>query len=235
MDIRKLRPLAALFVVAGLALPMTGQTGAFNSDERVLFFGETFNDTLAHASKWIDVRGANRVILKFRSGHTGAYTGADSVYTDSLLVVNVLFSDSVSFMARDSAGTIVTASSGIPTVIGTHGEPYPMCADSVLINALPAASTTDTTYKMVTVHLPPIKKQLRPAANGSGVYCIVAPALPLPGTSIYGDGSIMPRFMRIRVTPTTRMTEGGRLSTAGKRTTGIRGLSVTALIISPNK
>jgi len=200
-----------------------------------LFKGNTTvaKDTLEMASPWIPVRGANRILIRTWSQGQAAYTGADSVYCDSILTFKVLFSDSVSFMGRDSLGTLVTARS--TSGFSTTGA-FPVCADSVMITGAENALTPDTTRgKFVAVSNVPLQKSLRAGASGSGHYTLVVPVIPPGGASIYGDGSITAQYMRVRVTALNRLTLAGAVSTAGIRTRGINGLRMEAMPIYKNK
>lgn len=235
---RRIAATLAIALIAGIVLGSGSALtqGLERPKEFVLFDGATFSDTLEHASPWIPVRGANRIIIQTWSGGTGAWTGADSAFSDSIGIFNVLFSDSVLFLARDSSGTIVTvASATVSLRTATPGEPqpFPMCVDSVVIAGNRSGGVCDTTYKQVCVQVAPIQIPLRPAANGGGgIYTNVVPALGNGAT--WGDGAISPNYMRIRFTPITRNTLSGSASTSPNRTAGIRALRMRALVYYKN-
>lgn len=220
MEARKWRPLAALFGLVVLAFVSMSADMEERKTYQV-FFGATPNDTTEKASKWVPIEGAHRIIIRARSTHSGTYTAGDSIYTDSLSTFNLLFSDSVQFIAVDSLGTIVTARSTIPRTIGVHGEPYPMCADSLMI-AVPGA---DTTKKFVAAD------GIRLHILRGGTYGFVVPVLPFTVQTVFGDGSIESKYMRIRATPATRVTPSGAVSTSPNRTQGVKGLTVDVIVI----
>ena len=225
-------------LLSAFALPVAAEKSqTFMLYDGSALWSAAADSTAAKSSHWFPVRGASRVVIRLLSAGAGAHTGADSQFVDSLAVVSYLFSDTVSFIARDSAGTVVTASSLIPTT-SDHGPAYPICGDSVMVTATATNATVgDSAYKMVAIGWPPVLKRLRSASSGGGVYTIVAAAIP-PGAaapSIYGDGTIMPQYMKLRVTPAIRMTTAGFSSTAGIRTKGVRGLRGWATVYYRDK
>jgi hypothetical protein len=217
-------------VLAAAGLLAFSRLHAVSPDVRefVLFAGGD-TDSTEQASRWISVRGAQRVIIRTWSTHLAFGSNADTTLSDSVTTFNVLLSDSVSFMGRDSLGTLVTASSGIPRVVGSHSEPFPVCADSVIV---PVTSVGDTIYKMVNVASRPINRPLRGAQNGSGVWTLVAPILPVNTTTMFNDmrSAFGTGYLRVRTTPLRRMTISGFSSTAGKRVNGLRGLKMIAYV-----
>lgn len=235
-----MKPARWLWVFGALVLffAMPARAGLEYSQTYVLFGGENKADSSERRSRTIPIRGANRIVIRLWSANTAAYTGADSIYTDSLSVVKYLFSDSVSTIVRDSLGTLVTL--GPYTSATDVASAFPLTADSVAIT--PTATNTsvaDTANKMVVVHWSPLLKKLRPAVNGSGVYTLVDAALPLVGTSVYGDGTLMPQYFWMRATPVTRFGFAGTGSDVGNvmtnapasmRTRGINGLRGTATV-----
>lgn len=229
----KWRPLAALAIVALCALPV----GAGNQDIQtfVLFAGGD-TDSTEQASRWIPIFGAQRVIVRTWSTHLAfATNNADTTKSDSIITFDVLLSDSVSFLGRDSLGTLVTSSSSIPFVSGSHGEPFPVCADSV---AIPNAAFLDSIYKGVRVSAPlPINKPLRGAQNGSGILTPIMPVWGQGATALVLDqrATIATRYLRIRCTPLRRLTVSGFSSTAGKRVNGLRGFKMVAYVYTDNK
>jgi len=215
-------------VCAAFALPARA---ALDIREWVLFDGSNAADSSERASPWIPVRGATRVYI--RTWSAGA--AADTDFCDTLTTWKTLFSDSVLFMARDSLGTIVTARSSMSNV-----GAFPMCADSAMITNFAADSV-----KMCAV-VSPVQgtaKPVRGSGTGSGYITIIMPtpvgaAVPATAaTSVIAGATefFMTQYMRIRVTPRTRLTTAGFSSTAGLRTRGINGLRMRAYIVFPNK
>lgn len=221
----KARKLAAPLMLLGLVVSVA-LAGNENIKRVVLIAGGNVADSSARVSPWINVRGAHRIVIRSWSVNTAAWTTADSQYTDSISTWQTEFSDSVSFIGRDSSGTLVTARSGM-----SNANAFPVCADSVMYSG----NVQDTTTKLVMISHPPINKILRPAVNGSGVYGPVITSTGPTSVGTYGDGSINAQYMRVRITPFTRSTLGGVLSTQGIRTKGINGLRVEALVIFKNQ
>jgi len=164
------------------------------------------------------VRGASRVVIRLWSANTSAWTGADSIYADSVTTFKALFSDSMGL-----------------TVTSPTNQTIPSAADSVMVDL--AVTNPDTATTSIAASRLPINKPLAAAKNGSGWITTVYPALSVAGLagatdfpSVFGK-----QYMRIRVTPARRQTEGGRLSTSGKKTVGIRGLRGRAYVYYPNK
>lgn len=221
------RSLVAIAALLVLMVPIGGlRAGNQEMREVVLYGGGNTSaavDTLELPSPWFSVRGASRVVIRLWSANTSAWTAADSIYADSVVTFKALFSDSV--------GLIVTS----PT-----GQTIQSAADSVMVDFTvtnPDTATTSTEASRL-----PINKPLAAAKNGSGWITTILPVLSVAAvadTAIAAvadfPGVFGKSFMRIRVTPLRRMTEGGRLSTAGKRTVGIRGLRGRAYIYFPNR
>ena len=186
--------------------------------EVILFNGENTSaavDTVEQASPWFEVKGASRVDIRIWSGNTSAWTAADSIYSDSLTTFKVLLSDSICC-----------------TVNGR-----PSMGDSVMFDMAIAAQNPDTAgFGIVALRLP-INKAIAPAKTGSGRVTSIFPDPSLPDLPAAADAQavFIKKWMRIRWQPLRRNTEGGRLSTEGKRTAGIRGLKMRGYTYYPNK
>lgn len=179
-------------------------------------------DTVEQASPWFQVQGAVRVDIRIWSANTSAWTAADSVYADSITTWKIAFSDSICCTSVDYYGRTVASA-----------------ADSVMFNmAIAAANNPDTALVGVACLPLPINKPIAAAKSGSGIISTIYPVTPswIASNNIFvNQAGIFPkRFMRIRWQPLRRMTEGGRLSTAGIRTQGIRGLRMRAYIYYGN-
>lgn len=229
---RKLVTLVALALV--LASASTGQMQ--NTKRYMLFNGTSVADSSERASIWIPVRGAARIYI--RTWSAGAT--ADTDFCDTVTTWKTMFSDSVLFQATDSLGTIVTARSTIARTVGIHGEPFPMCADSSSVS-----NAIGDSVKMA-VCLNPVEgvaTPVRGSGTGSGLYTIIAPGpigalvpgLPSTGSiqMLGAQDYIMAQYMRIRITPRTRLTTAGFSSTAGIRTRGINKLKMEAIVVYP--
>lgn len=224
-----IRKLAALLAVVGcLALcVLPGHSAPYRVQKFMLWNGGTFDSTTK--TKWLPVLHANHIVIRTWSTHA-AYVAnsdaeADSSLTDSLSTWVTMFSDSVSFMAADSAGTIVTASSLIPGT-SDKGDPYPVCADSISLTG----AASDTTAAWVAVSHVAVNQPLRGAANGSGILTRVFSVTPITVQGIYGDGEIGKRFMGIKVTPVRRSTSATVLATVPHRTNGLKGFKMEATV-----
>jgi hypothetical protein len=235
------RKIAVGIVIAGLFALIASAAYAGNQQIREFtLFGGSDVDSTEQASPWIPVRGASRIVIK-TWGTMSAFsaTGADTSYVDSLQSFKVLFSDSVAFIARDSSGTIVTvASSTVSLNTRTAGEPepFPMCADSVELD-WPAVSAVqyDSTFKSFRVDWPPVNRQLRAPANGSGIYTTISPIIT-NGVIADENGNINSEYMRIRFTPLRRKTPGtSEESTGCCRANGTKGLKMKAYVIFNNR
>lgn len=222
---RKLLAVALLFVLAASAT----FGGSLEQKTYLLWAGNA--DSTDHASHWFPVKGATKVIIRMFSQKAAWHisTDVDSAFTDSLATFAVLLSDSVSFIARDSAGTVVRANSNFPAS-SDYGEPYPICADSFSV------SGTDTTTKHINIVPGPVNKVLRAPVNGSGLFIIVQPRF-LPGATTVAEpaGFIYSEYMRIRWTPVRRFTSATGLATAPNRVNGLKGFKMTATVIYENK
>lgn len=211
-----------LFAVAAMLLLATTVFGG-DPDYRevILFNGSNTSaavDTVEQASPWFYVLGASRVDIRIWSANTSAWTAADSVYADSIITWKILFSDSISNTS--------------PGFYGTRQEPA--AADSIMIDA--AVTIPDTASVGVGCKPLPINKPIAAAKTGSGIISTIYPVKPPMTTAVsqvipQDEAGVFPKqWMRIRWQPLRRMTEGGRLSTAGIRTQGIRGLKMRARI-----
>lgn len=237
--VRRWREVAVIAFTAAAVVWAAAYTSAGDEipKEIPLFFGTSVVDTIEQASPWIDVRGANRVMIRTVSNRSTAVGGfgttdADTLYSDSISVFRVLFSDSVSFMGRDSLGTLVTANSAIPAT-SSHGPIFPVCADSVMLD-LTTTTRTDTLSKQVQFSSPPDLQILRPAANGSGIYTWVTAVAPA-SIATYGDGSIGAKYMRIRYQALRRSTVATWAATAPNRVRGTKNLRMWALVFHKNR
>jgi len=231
-----MRKLVTLVALALVVASSAGSQVPNNFKRYMLFNGSNAADSSERASIWIPVRGAARIYI--RTWSAGA--NADTDFCDTVTTWKTMFSDSVLFQAVDSLGTIVTARSTIPRTIGVHGEPFPMCADSSVVS-----NAASDSVKM-TVCVNPVEgvaTPVRGSGTGSGLYTIIAPgpvggvvpgvpstgSIPLLGAQDY----IMAQYMRIRITPRTRLTTAGFSSTAGIRTRGINRLKMEAVVVYP--
>lgn len=199
----------ALLVAVGLC--GTAYAGSLER-HNVTLYGGSNTDSTEQVSPWFKVDGASRVVIRLWSAKAAfhASTDADSTYSDSIAVFKVGFTDS-----------IITSTT--PQSAG----------DSVVVTSTLVANV-DTTFKMVGVFHPPLQEALRGPGNGSGTYTIVMPITAGLATSD-NHGFILPKYMRVYLTPLRRMTVTGGQSTAGKRVNGLKGLRGVATIIYDNK
>lgn len=239
MNARKL--VAGLILVALAVVPMLVIAGDEANVEYKLFNGSTLSLRAGYRSPWVYVGGSNRVIIRTWSSlnvptSTAWKLAGDSVYTDSLEAISFLFSDSVSFIGRDSSGTLVTARSTTYSwrdSMAGKSRPFPICADSVQINGTTAV-VTDTTRIDVTIQGAPLMEPLRPSFNGSGTYTIIAPVLPSQIATNYGAyeaGSITKKYMAVFVRPWKRRVVTGSTDS----TQGVKGLRMIATAVYRNK
>jgi len=229
--IRRHAALALLLALGAFLVLGRGHAGNLNVTEYVLFNGVNRADSSEVASPWIPIRGASRVYI--RTWSAGA--AADTDFSDTITTWKTLLSDSVSFMARDSLGTIVTARSSM-----SSAGAFPMCADSIVIT-----NSAGDSVKMVAVAHPVqgVGKPVRGSVTGRGYYTIVLPIAvggAIPGTAASaqvasGDQVFMTQYLRIRITPRTRLTTAGFSSTAGLRTRGLNQLRMLAYVVFPNR
>jgi hypothetical protein len=233
---RKLRFVLALAALALVAYSAFG--GArLSSAPIVLFNGVVAADSSEMASPWIPVRGASRIYI--RTWSAGA--SADSATCDTITTWKTMFSDSVLFQARDSLGTIVTARAGFGWP-WTNAGAFPMCADSVVISN----AASDSVKLVANLHpVQGVGKPVRGSVTGSGYWTIICPIavggqMPIAGSTTSGvvmghQEVIMAGYLRIRITPRTRLTTAGFSSTAGIRTKGINKLRMEAYLVYDNK
>lgn len=218
--------ICALFAAA-LMMFWTGSTRSASNagmKEFVLFGGSNTSaavDTAELATPWIPIRGATRVILRFWSANTAAWTSTDSTFVDSLTTFKLLFSDSMCCYVTRPDGFVGTSA-----------------ADSIQFDLATSSSFDSTTFGVIARPLP-INRPLAASKSGSGFITVIAPVQPLAGATaspVYPDpsGVFGKQFMRIRTQALRRMTEGGRLSTAGKRTVGINKLRGRAYVYYDN-
>lgn len=229
MNFRRIAALLALLVLPLLFLsrPEPARSASYKIRRIMLFNGGTFDST-RHV-KWFDVSHANHVLFRAWSSKAAFHvsTDADSNFADSISTWVTMFSDSVSFMARDSAGTVVTASSLIP-ITTAHGDPYPMCADSVALTG----AAYDTTAAWVYVTHVPVNMALRAPGNGSGIISRVLTVLPGTIQTIWGDGEMGKHYMGVAITPLRRATAATVNATVPRRVNGLKGFKLEAIIYS---
>lgn len=214
---------AALLMLAWPAAPFAGSQ---DIREYVLFNGSNTSaaiDTVEQQSPWFAVKGASRVIIRLWSANTSAWTAADSTYADSVTTWKVLVSDSTGF-----------------TVTSLAGQTIPSMGDSLMFDMSVTADNPDTSRVGIGCKPLPINKAIAAAKTGSGITSTIYPvgAAFIGGTLVHSpdaEGVFAKQYMRVRWQPLRRMTEGGRLSTAGKRTVGIRGLRMKAMVYYPNR
>lgn len=217
---RFVRPMFVAVLLSLLALPALA--GNESIKEYVLFGGSNVSasaDTSEMASPWFNVKGASRVEIRFWSANTSAWTAADSTFSDSLATFKVLLSDSICCNVVGPSG--IAASSAADSIIYDFAVTNPDTAKGVGIGAKPL----------------PINRPLAPAKSGSGFVTVIYPVISTALAANAPDfgGIIAKDYMRIRTEAVRRMTEGGRLSTAGIRTVGIRKLRGRALVYFKNK
>jgi hypothetical protein len=227
----KWRPLAALFAM--MVIPaLLGPAHAQYEDVKtfVLFSGSI--DSTRNSSRWFPIRDAHRVVIRVSTTHA-AFTGpgsgdVDSTTVDSIATWETLFSDSVSFMAVDSAGTVVTARSTTPRTVGVHGEPYPICADSIAFT-----SGFFDTLTLLTADAVPMNVPLRAPVSGSGRLTHVWNLAPNATSGApCGDCSFGKTYMKVAITPVRRSTSQTVLATVPHRTNGLKGLKMVAYVYS---
>ena len=208
--------LRKLFAVGVLLTFFAHVAGAGNLDIRrkMLFNGDAATgtasiDTTEHASPWIDVRGASRILLRSWSAKAAFHvsTDADSLYTDTITVFRIAFSDSMA--------------STNPLVAG----------DSVIYTS----AAYDTNIAQVNIGAPPVNQQLRGPGNGSGIYSWVMPTTP-NAITVDVNGFIPKQYMRVYYTPLARNTAATGLATAPNRANrGLKFFRMEALVIYPNR
>ena len=238
----KVRALAALLVLMVCWVVTTGQgmsSGAGNVKDFVLFNGSTI-DSLRKSSKWIPVKNASRIVIRTWTTHA-AFTGpgagdVDSTTSDSITVWETLLSDSVSFIARDSLGTVVTSRSTVPTT-SVHGEPYPICVDSIMFTN----GVRDTSKAFLTIQSIPINKALGVAVGGGRLSYIhnITPGTNSLSTDqvggiMCGDCTLTKNYMKVTVTPLRRSTSQTVLATVPSRVNGLKGLRMVATVYYRN-
>jgi hypothetical protein len=231
---RKLWALAALLV---LMIPSFAQAqDAGRVRDFVLFNGSSPVDSTRRSSPWIPVKGAHRIVIRTWTTHAAftavntttwpSATDADSTFSDSIATWETLLSDSVSFIARDSAGTTVTSSSQIPTTT-SHGEPYPICADSIMFTN----NLADSSISQVGIFHAAVNRVLRAPANGSGRLTHIHTTVPNSTMTICGDCTLGKGYLKVTITPGRRMTAptSGQ-ATGGSRVQGLKGLRMVATV-----
>lgn len=235
MNLRRLAASLLLVALAALCI-VPAHAAPYRVKQFVLFGGGTFDST-THCSPWIPVKGANHVVI--RSWTMGTSAATDSQYVDSLATIQFVFADSVSFMARDSAGVRVTASSAFPRSTA-YGEAYPICTDSTLITPVGGNETnSDSTTLFIGVQKAPVRIALRSAAVGGGKITRVY-GIPPNSIGAYGDGEIHKGYMRVNCTPARRFTANtpadvevtscSTTPTCGARANGMLGFRMIATV-----
>lgn len=213
------RLLGILAIVSlGLALGVSKPDAGSQQINSFVLFGGSNTDTLELRSNWIPVFGAQRIIIRTWSAKAAfhASTDADSNYSDSLTTFKVLFTDSVT-ANKIGADSIVVDPASVAVTVGV----------------------SDSARVMVAVKPLPINKELRGAANGSGLLSFIT------GTAVNGNAAIgapfdpstiiAKKYMRIAVTPLRRNTVTGGNSTSGERVAGLKGLRMVAHVVYANK
>jgi hypothetical protein len=201
-----------------VSFPVSSIAGNEWNRELVIFGGGNTSaavDTAELASPWFPVRGASRVVVRLWSANTSAWTAGDSTYSDSLTTFKVLLSDSLCCQVTDLNG-VRSASA----------------ADSFQVDL--AVTNPDTSTVGIGAKPLPISRPLAAAKSGSGVISVIYPTAPSLGAPDY-TGVFGKQYMRIRTQALRRKTEGGRLSTSGKQTVGIRGLRGRVYVYYRNK
>lgn len=218
-------------VLFALCVPLIAHADTY---ERYMLFNGSNQDSTEHASRWIPVRGANRITI--RTWTTKAAWSAtpasdtDSLFTDSIATFKVAWSDSVSFIARDSAGTIVPVNRNG----GSTDNSFPICADSISFT-LASNGYQDSSITMTAMTRAPANVDLRAPTTGSGRVATIAPIAP-GSISTYGDGAIVKQYMRVLITPVRRMTQatlgavGCPAGPCGTRVNGLKGLKMEVLV-----
>jgi hypothetical protein len=257
----KIRRVAAALVFLGFWLALaigSARSGNQLIKQYILFNGSQPADSTPQASYWIPVRGASRVVIRMFNANTGAWATDDSATTDSITAFTAQMGDSLSFIGKDSLGTLVPAYSmargGDPYqwswTVNTAGVPYntfPIIVDSTVVTGDGADST-----KWFSVYHSPVtsgatSRSLNFTNTKGGWYTFIYPISPAPAGLIGGitptrftasqSGSdvFSTSFLRIRVTPFTRSTKAGVASTQGIRTTGLNKLRATAYVYFNNQ
>lgn len=199
-------------VTAALLLVVASVASAGNTDLKPMtLFSGANTDSTEQVSPWIPIRGASRVYLRTWSAKAAfhASTDADSIYSDSIAVFKVAFTDSLSNTNPAIAGDSTVITSTIVT-------------------------NTDTTTTMIGVSNPPLQEALRGPGNGSGIITTIWPTVP-GLTTLDVTGVFAKRYMRVYVTPLRRMTVTGGQSTAGKRVVGLKGFRMMGLVLRTNQ
>jgi hypothetical protein len=228
MNFRRIAALAALPLLALALFGVPHRVIADATDMNYVLFPGATTDTTEQASYWIPVQGARRIYIRTFS----TATTSDTSTCDSITTWKTLFSDTLSFVGRDSVGTIVsgTAPRGTTTQ-------YPTVA--IMADSIATTGQAMDSLSLIGVYQPAITRPLR----GSGAMTCVYPATYLQQSNGVGtlinepvmdqNGVIERKYMRIRVTPRTRLTTAGFSSTQGIRTSGIRGLKMTVRVEFP--
>ncbi len=218
---------AALAAALALFLFSPAQAGNLNMPEIILHNGSNTSaavDTVEQQTPWFKVGGATQVIVRMWSASTSAWTGADSIYTDSLTTFKVLLSDSMCC-----------------TVTGPTGQTLLSAADSVMFDMSVVASNPDSTSGASVMCQPlPINKPLAAAKTGSGLIARIYPnSMMRVGVAIVNPDGIAKfpkQYMRIRWQPNRRRTiSGGSEATVPNRVVGIRGFKMRATPVYENR
>lgn len=197
-----------LMLLAAMALGLGSAHAGGRVIREYVLFGGSNTDSTEQASAWIPVFGASKIYIRTWSGKAAwsATTDADSTFSDSITTFKAVFTDSTPVNYRAAAETL-------------------------LVNSI----FPDTSGALVIFGNRPINKELRGPSNGSGIIAMIVPTLaPAAANTADVSGIIAKHYMRIRVTPLRRSTQGGTSSTTGKRVNGLRLFRMRAYVVYDN-
>jgi hypothetical protein len=202
---------SVLAVVTLAVFAMTVMSGSQSVYDYVMFAGDT--DSTEQQTRWIQIDGASRVILRSWSTHLGFGANADTAKVDTIAGWRVLFSDSICCM-----------------VTGPEGYLIPSAADSI-VNA---AAIADTSKYGIGVYELPVNKVLQSATNGSGIMTFVE---PIQSGSLLAtpSGTLSKKWMRVRFTPVRRATQATWSATVQNRANGLRRFKMVARVVYDNR
>jgi hypothetical protein len=224
------RIAVALSAIILLAFAGSGRAGGAAIARDIVLFGGSNTDSTEQLSAWVSVRGAKRIYIRTWSTHSAfTFTATDTASGGTQIVSGNKDADST-FSDTLTAFVIQFSDSICCQVTGPGGRTISSAADSIVI---PVTIVGDTTKAMAAVYPLPVNKQLRGAANGSGLISVVFPTRPgsVASTTPVDEGGMIPKgFMRVRCTPLRRNTVSGGNSTAGKRVVGLKGFRMVATV-----